>query len=119
MKLPNYNLLRYELDDNHVKDDIGLIKSFYRRVFDSCSNDREAIFNWFMTLSDKQLSDIGIKKIVSHHEIVDNDTYTRFGTICVVKMMPNNQLRIMSSSTISSKYESGDRLEYRILASLL
>lgn len=119
MKVPNYNLLRYELDENSIKNDISKMKAFFRRVFDKCGNDRESIFNWFMNLDEKQLSDIGVKKIISHSELADSDIYTRFVTIAVVKTMDDGRMRIMTPSAISSKYESKDRIEYRLLTSLL
>jgi len=63
MQLPNYNILRYELDLLNLYKDVEPL-SFFKNIHNKYvnSNQIELLYNWYDSLSTQQLKNLGITK---------------------------------------------------------
>lgn len=65
VKLPIYNLLRYEIDDIHSPlslEEESRLKSIYKKIVLLNMNHMQIIFDWFWELDDIKLAFIGLRK---------------------------------------------------------
>jgi len=60
MKLPNYNLIRYEISDIDSDKDQYQIYLFYVSLCKKYTNFQKELFDWFKTFSKKELQRIHI-----------------------------------------------------------
>jgi len=59
VKLPNYNFLRYEID-NHIRD-YKLLESIYKPLVHKYQNNLKELWYWFNSLTQIQRKHIGIQ----------------------------------------------------------